>query len=152
MRSGNYQSMFGPPPTFAPTSLYYGSLLTTLAFESSPKLIFPKHTAGTSDKIKVWGFISSVKMRYLIINKDTNTSLSGSVNIIPKTNTVPKMSCIYMEAPSLTSKADAMKLGGHSFIGGNSTPQGNYSRTYYFFNSNINGFAVTIKYAQVALC
>jgi hypothetical protein len=30
-RNGNYQSIFGPPPTFAPTSLYYGSILAILA-------------------------------------------------------------------------------------------------------------------------
>lgn len=45
-----------------------------------------------------------------------------------------------------------MKLGGHNFIGGNSTPQGTYSRTYYLFDKSIDGYAVTIKYAQVALC
>jgi hypothetical protein len=31
IRTGNYQSLFGPPPTFAPTSLYYGSMMAILA-------------------------------------------------------------------------------------------------------------------------
>lgn len=31
IRNNYYQSIFGPPPTFAPTSLYYGSLMAILA-------------------------------------------------------------------------------------------------------------------------
>lgn len=31
IRTGNFQSMFGPPPTYAPTALYYGSIMAILS-------------------------------------------------------------------------------------------------------------------------
>lgn len=55
IRSGNYQSVFGPPPTNTPTALYYGSIMAVLAGDSTPRIVLPKYTAGTSSRIKVWG-------------------------------------------------------------------------------------------------
>lgn len=31
IRAGNFQSVFGPPPNYKPTALYYGSLMAVLA-------------------------------------------------------------------------------------------------------------------------
>lgn len=30
IRPGNFQSVFGPPPTYTPTALYYGSIMGAL--------------------------------------------------------------------------------------------------------------------------
>lgn len=43
-------------------------------------------------------------------------------------------------------------MAGHYFTYGNSTPQGNYSTVEYSYISDIKGFAIDIKYAQMALC
>lgn len=125
--------------------------MATLAIDSQPYIIIPSYTTGTSTKIKVYGLELVNRMRYVILNKDTNSSLNGNVHIIPKTGEA-RVGCIYLEAPSLASKAENMKIAGHQYIGGNFTPQGTYKKTYILFNSSINGFAIPIKYAQVALC
>lgn len=37
-----------------------------------------------------------------------------------------KAKCIYLQGPSLNSKADQITLAGHKYIGNNSTPQGTF--------------------------
>jgi hypothetical protein len=123
-----------------------------LAVELNATVIKPALSAGTSGNVKVWGFQSNFLYKILIINKDTNTSLAGKVTIYAQADSRTTMSCIYMEAPSLTSKADQIKIGGHYYIGGNSTPHGTYSNVYYSYDTNLKGFLVDIKYAQAVLC
>lgn len=53
----------------------------SLVSDSVPRIIIPKYTAGTSSRIKVWGLEVKTKNKFLIINKDTNTSLQGNVII-----------------------------------------------------------------------
>lgn len=144
--------MFGGPPNLAPTSLYYASIFMIYAISSYPKITIPYYTPGSSGNIKAWGFESTYIHRYLIINKDTNVSLNGKVNIITKANKGTKMKCIYLQASSLTSKADNMTLAGHQYIGLNSTPQGTYKQFYYDYNPDLKGYSVDIKYAQAAIC
>lgn len=55
----NFQSVFGHAPNFAPTSLYYGSLMAILAGEGTPNIIIPSIYEGTSGRIKIWGLYSS---------------------------------------------------------------------------------------------
>lgn len=62
------------------------------------------------------------------------------------------MSCIYMKAPNLTSKAQNITIGGHYYIGGNSTIQGKYNYKVFYYNSDVKGFQVSIKFAEVAIC
>lgn len=62
------------------------------------------------------------------------------------------MYCIYLQAPSLTAKADQMTIGGHSYIASNFTPQGTYNRYPFNYDSSLQGFSVDIQYSQVALC
>lgn len=101
----NFQSVFGHAPSFAPTALYYGSIMAILAGELNPRIIIPSLYEGTSSRIKIWGLSSATKYKFLIINKDTNTSLDGYVNLQVKSKEGQAMTCIYMKAPNLTSKA-----------------------------------------------
>jgi hypothetical protein len=94
----------------------------------------------------VYGFTSGIKVSFLIINKDTNPLASGAVQINMITDL--QMNCIYMSASSLTSKN--ITLAGYSFIGGNSTPQGNY--TSFNYNNSNNIFMVSLNYSSVAFC
>lgn len=57
------------------------------------------------------------------------------------------MTCIYMEAPSLTSKADQMTIGGHTYPGGNSSILGTYQPVKVRPDSTVQGYRVSIKYA-----
>jgi hypothetical protein len=45
-----------------------------------------------------------------------------------------------------------MTIGGHSYISGNYTPQGNFVKFSYDYDTIIKGFSIPVKYAQVALC
>jgi len=50
---------------------------------------------------------------------------------------------------SLTATSGATFMG-HSFVGGNSTPQGNYTALRF---GNVNGsFMVKLSYAEAAMC
>lgn len=101
----NFQSVFKQAPSFAPTALYYGSIMAILAGELNPRIIIPSLYEGTSSRIKIWGLSSPTKFKFLIINKDTNESLNGYVNLQVKSKNGQVMTCIYMKAPNLTSKA-----------------------------------------------
>lgn len=114
--------------------------------------MIPAVTAGSSGKIKVWGFESVFLNKFLILNKDTNATLFGKVNLQAKAYPGTKCTCYYMQASSLSSKADNITLAGHTYTFGNSTPQGNFSTVDYIYNSDIKGFAIDIRYAQIALC
>lgn len=81
-----------------------------------------------------------------------NVSLNGKINIIIKSTKTTKAKCIYLEAPSLTSKADQIKLAGHYYIAGNATPQGTFKQFYYEYNTDIKGYSIDIKYAQAVTC
>lgn len=61
-----------------------------------PRIIIPKYTAGTSSRIKVWGLETKTKNKFLIINKDTNTSLQGSVIVQARSEKNIIMRCIYL--------------------------------------------------------
>lgn len=151
-RSGNYQSIFGQPPLYAPTSLYYGSLMAILASEKSPRIMLPMVTAGASGNIKVWGTEATLFQKFLILNKDTNTLLTGVVNIKVRADPSTRMTCVYMKAPSLTAKADQMSIGGHTYIGGTFVPQGSYDKHTFTYDAGIKGYSIPLSYAQVALC
>jgi hypothetical protein len=61
------------------------------------------------------------------------------------------MNCIYLQASSLTSTT-GITIGGHRYISGNYTAQGNLNQFYFQYDSSLNGFAVDIRYAQAAAC
>ena len=128
IRNGNFQSLLGPPPTFTPTSLYYASLFFIYATEKYPTVVLPTILSALSPKIKIFGMESSYIIKYLIINKDSNPSLNGNVEIMARGDASSKLTCIYLEAPSLTSKGADIKMGGHSFVGGNFTVQGRFEK------------------------
>jgi len=81
-----------------------------------------------------------------------DANLTGQVTIVARADSRIQMICVSMEAPSLTSKADDIKIGGHTYIGGNPAPQGAYDYKTYNYDSVKKGFVVDIKYAQAVLC
>lgn len=87
----------------------------------------------------------------MIINKDTNASLAGLVIVQTRSESNVAMSCIYLEAPSLTEKTNIL-IGGHSYIAGNFTAQGTLKQLKFMYDPSIFGFSVPIKYAQAAIC
>ena len=76
-----------------------------------------------SSKIKAYGFSTGEKIKYLLINKDTNASLNGKVLITSELTS--SLRCITLEAPSLTA-TDGVTIAGYSFKGGNSSLQGSF--------------------------
>jgi hypothetical protein len=123
-----------------------------LVSEKSPRILLPTLTAGISGNIKIWGTETSITQKFLILNKDTNPLLSGTVNIKVRADPATQMSCVYLKAPSLSAKADQMSLGGHEYIGGTFIPQGNYEKSSFAYEANIKGYSIPIGYAQVAVC
>lgn len=65
-------------------------------------------------------------MKFLILNKDTNNNLNGTVKISVKSTETERMKCIYLEAPSLNSPASDIRIAGHKYQTGNQTLIGNY--------------------------
>jgi len=61
------------------------------------------------------------------------------------------MSCIYMQAPSLTSK-DGITIAGYDFIGSNSSVNGTYQQKIVQYDFGAEGYQIPIKYAQAVLC
>lgn len=126
--------------------------MAILASEKSPRIMLPMVTAGASGNIKVWGTEATLFQKFLILNKDTNTLLTGVVNIKVRADPSTRMTCVYMKAPSLTSKADQMSIGGHTYIGGTFVPQGSYDKHTFTYDAGIKGYSIPLSYAQVALC
>lgn len=81
MREGNFQSVLGPAPTFKPSALYYGLLFLTIIRDGTPQIILPATKGIISSKIKVYGFTTGDRFKVLLLNKDTNVSLNGTVLI-----------------------------------------------------------------------
>ena len=97
--------MFGLAPDFTPTALYYGLLFFTLVRDGTPELLTPDRN-GTNDHLKIWGFELFDKIKILILNKDTNRSLSGNVRVQIQSTSTVKMECTLLKANSMESKAD----------------------------------------------
>lgn len=55
----NFQSVFGHAPSFAPTALYFGSIMAILAGDGNPNIILPTMNEGTSGRIKIWGLYTA---------------------------------------------------------------------------------------------
>ena len=62
------------------------------------------------------------------------------------------MTCIYMKAPSLSSKANDIMLGGYQYRPNNSTPVGTFQSTQYAYDYSVMGYRVNIRYAQAVVC
>lgn len=128
LKANNYQGILGPGPDFEPQALYYGMIFSSLMMTDTPALVLPLVTAGTSSNIKIWGLESTFEVHIVVINKDTDPTLDSSVLIQIRSAETSRLSCIYLEAPSLDSKADEMTIGGHKYVAGNATPTGTYER------------------------
>lgn len=127
-------------------------MLAVLAMEGTPRIVKPIISTGTSGNVKVWGLDSAYKKKYLILNKEINPLLSGEVTIKVIADVKTTLSCTYMQAAHLNSKADEMTIGGLSYIGGNPIPQGSYAKINYNYDESIEGFSIRLNHAQVALC
>lgn len=150
--SGNYQSFLGPAPSYTPSAIYYAMIFANLARDGSPTVVLSSTTAGTSDKIKVWGLETRKLFKFVILNKDPNPALNGKVNVQLQSTASALLRCIYMSAPSLDSTSSDMEIGGYKYMGDSSFPQGNYEEIKYEYNPSIFGYAVNISYAQICIC
>jgi hypothetical protein len=121
--SSNNQAVFGPAPDFTPGPIYYGLIFADIIKDGGPEIIQPTMESFISSQIKVFGYTTGDIFKVLLINKDTNTSLNGTVQI--KSDLTMALKCIYMQAPSLTSKT-GITIAGYNFVGGNSTVNGTY--------------------------
>jgi hypothetical protein len=90
----------------------------------TPNIGRPIATAGLSSNIKAYGMSIQNQLQIVLLNKDTNANASGVVRVLSKTN--DRMSCLYLTGGSLNATTN-ITWAGFSFIGGNSTPQGNYT-------------------------
>jgi hypothetical protein len=145
--TGNYHSMLGPAPTYAPNPIYYGLLfLSTLSY-NSPIIGTPQVTAGSSQNIKIYGMTITNQLQIVMINKDTNSSATGVVQIIINSSDI--IQCLYLTGASLSATTN-ITWAGFKFIGGTSVPQGNYT-IFRYFPSNGTYF-IPLAYAQAAVC
>ena len=78
---GNFQSILGPAPDFKPSPLYYGMLFGSLLRDGTPSVLIPAQQARLSSKIKVYGLSTGKVFKVLLLNKDTNKTLSGVVKV-----------------------------------------------------------------------
>ena len=84
----------------------------------------------------------------MILNKDTNMSMSGEVEVTLKD--LNGLNCIYFSAPNLSS-TDGATIGGLTITSNNSAFQGNY--TEYEFSINFDGrYSIPVNYSQVVYC
>lgn len=108
------ESVLGPEPTFGPSSIYYGILFAAYALRGQPTIALTTITAGTSSNVKMYGLNNyGGNYRVLIINKDTNPNISGTVDIkLPFTEGIR---CVYLSAPTLDETAN-ITFGNLSFV------------------------------------
>lgn len=90
----NYQSLFSPSPEFKPTALYYGLIFAVLARQGSPEVVLPSMQSYISSKIKAFGFTTGDIFKIVLLNKDTNASMNGTVLI--KSELTGSLKCIYL--------------------------------------------------------
>lgn len=127
-------------------------IFCSLMGDAVPEIIIPSLSPGSSSNIKVWGLESTFKFRVVILNKDTNSSASGEVNIQAMATSSTKMKCVYLRAPSLTSKAPDMSIGGYQYNADSSVPTGTFEQIEYSYSEDIMGYKVPIKYAEACHC
>ncbi len=99
--------------------------------------------------MKAFGFSTGELFKLVLLNKDTNTTLNGTVLV--KSQLTGVMKCIYMEAPSLSAK-DGITIAGYNYIGGNATVNGTFVQKKIQYNHAAEGYQIPIKYAQAVLC
>ena len=68
---------------------------------------------------------------FLLINKDTDSTKSGIVDVAMKVN--ERLECIYLSAPSLNS-TDGVTFGGYYFTAGSSSKNGAFESLIYYKN------------------
>ena len=76
-------------------------------------MIMPSQKVSLSSKIKAFGLTTGDVFKILLINKDTNKSLNGTVNVYSRLT--GDLMCLNMEAPSLDSK-DNITIAGYNFV------------------------------------
>lgn len=94
VREGNFQSILGPLPGLKPTPLYYGLIFATLMRDGTPKVVLPSTKGLISSKIKVFGLTTGEIFKIILLNKDTNTSLNGTVLV--KSTLTGNLKCVYL--------------------------------------------------------
>jgi hypothetical protein len=92
IREGNFQSILGTD--FKPSPIYYGMLFAVFIRHGTPEIILPSTKAVLSSRIKAYGLSDGQTFKVLLLNKDTNTSLNGTVLV--KSEMRNPMKCIYM--------------------------------------------------------
>lgn len=85
----------------------------------------------------------------VLLNKDTNTTLNGTVLI--KSELTGPMTCIYMEAPSLASKT-GIKIAGYNYQASNTSVNGTFYNKIINYSKVDSGHQIPIKYAQAVYC
>jgi hypothetical protein len=146
--SPSFQSIFGQAPSFQPTALYYGLLLSIIVNNNSPYVIIPTVDSGTSSKIKAYGFDDYGDYSILILNKDTSPSANGTVDV--KMSHTTGIRCMYLSAPSLSSTS-GISLNGYTFTSNSSYPQGEFVMKTILVSSN-GMYSVPLSYSEVVYC
>jgi hypothetical protein len=146
-QTGSKQTLFGPAPTFAPSSLYTTLLFLDLVLANEPYIDQTAVTSGTSSSIRVYGLDYYSNYGVLIINKDMNSSSSGDVAV--RLNNQNGLYCIYLTASDLTATS-GVTLAGINFVANQSSFVGNFKEYKYVA---VDGFyQVPLNYSQVAFC
>ena len=148
INANNYQSVLGPAPDYAPNPIYYGLLFLTMFSYINPQIGRPITIPGSSSNIKAYGMTIQNQLQIVLLNKDTNPNASGVVQILIKANDI--IQCLYLTGSSLSATTN-ITWAGFTFIGGNSTPQGNYTVASSLPTSE-GVYNIPLAYAQAALC
>jgi hypothetical protein len=105
-------------------------------------------TSGTSSRINVYFLDYWSYYGVLILNKDTNTSASGYVEVSMKD--ITGLHCIYLSAANLTSTSN-FSFSGYSFEPGTAAPQGTFAPLSIMPGAN-GIYSVPVNYSQVVFC
>jgi len=146
--SPSFQSPLGQAPNFNPSSLYYGLLLAVIANNYNPYIIRPTLTSGSSSSIKAYYLDYGSYDGVLILNKDTNTGASGTVDV--KLGDPSGLYCMYLSADNFSSTT--MNIGNYSFTSGNAQPQGSFFNPKVQQNPGNQIYSVPLNYSQVVFC
>ena len=120
MFENNFQSVMDPGPSYKPRAFYYALQFMSFIINDSPAIGKPGIAAGTSLNIKAWVLHTVIEpniFKLIILNRDQNTSLNGTVRL--NAIETQRLSCMYLEAESLTS-TDGFYFAGYHYEGNNS--------------------------------
>ena len=123
IKNPSFQSILGQAPSFNPSSIYYALLTLAIVNDYYPYIIRPTVVQGSSPSIRAYYLDYWSHFGVLLLNKDTNTSASGFVDVTMSNSA--GLFCTYLKAPSLNATS-GFTYANYTFAPGNAAPQGTF--------------------------